>query len=111
MSAGCPVGRDFATSGACAFKAETPGAIRIGDGLRLLADWRTNRVDMTGSVLLQTFGEDLAEYGLADRALDASRLPESLDFSIPVDFDALWSRLKRGMVVPREFLGAALSNR
>ncbi len=54
---GCSFGRDFTTSGLCSFKARTAGSIRIGDGVRLLANWRTNRVGMTGHVLLQTFGE------------------------------------------------------
>ncbi len=54
---GCRYGRDFATSGPCSFKARTEGSIHLGDGVRLLAGWRSNRVGMTCPCLLQTFGE------------------------------------------------------
>jgi len=60
---GCRFGRDFATSGCCSFKARTTGSIHFGDGVRLLADWRSNRVGMTGPVLLQTFGDGQIEFG------------------------------------------------
>jgi acetyltransferase-like isoleucine patch superfamily enzyme len=60
---GCPPGRGFTTSGRCSFKARTERSIQIGDNVRLLAGWRTNRVGMTGPVLLQTFGEGRIEFG------------------------------------------------
>ena len=54
---GCPYGDGFATTGPCSFKARTEGSICIGSGVRFLAGWRSNRVGLTGRVLLQTFGE------------------------------------------------------
>jgi acetyltransferase-like isoleucine patch superfamily enzyme len=52
---GCPPGTDFATSGKCSFKARNSGSIKLGQGVRLLAAWRTNRVGISNPVLLQTF--------------------------------------------------------
>jgi len=52
---GCTYGADFATSGICSFKARKASSIRIGDGVRLLADWRSNRVGLSTPVQLQTF--------------------------------------------------------
>lgn len=60
---GCKYGADFATSGSCSFKARTAGSIRMGHGVRLLADWRSNRVGLSTPVQLQTFGEGRIEIG------------------------------------------------
>jgi len=60
---GCAPGRDFATSGCCSFKARMAGAIRIGSHVRLQAHWRSNRVGLSGPVLLQTFGDGRIEIG------------------------------------------------
>ncbi len=60
---GCSYGRGFATTGHCTFKARNAGAIRIGNDVRLLAGWRSNRVGLTNPVLLFTFGEGLIEIG------------------------------------------------
>jgi len=60
---GCSPGKKFATSGRCSFKARSSGSIRIGNGVRLLAGWRTNRVGLSGPVLLQTFGNGRIEIG------------------------------------------------
>lgn len=60
---GCPPGPNFATSGRCSFKARRTGAIQIGSGVRFLAGWRTNRVGLSGPVLLQTFGDGCITIG------------------------------------------------
>ncbi len=60
---GCSPASDFATSGKCSFKARTEGSIRIGKGVTFLAAWRTNRVGLSGPVLLQTEGGGLMEIG------------------------------------------------
>jgi acetyltransferase-like isoleucine patch superfamily enzyme len=60
---GCRPGRGFATTGPCSFKARTEGSIRIGNGVRFLAGWRSNRVGLSGPVLLQTFGDGQIEIG------------------------------------------------
>lgn len=59
----CPVGKNLATSGRCSFKARSAGSIRIGNDVRLLAGWRTNRVGLSSPVLLQTFADGLIEIG------------------------------------------------
>jgi len=59
----CPVGKGLVTSGTCSFKARNPGSIRLGNNVRLLADWRTNRVGLTGPVILHTLGEGVIEIG------------------------------------------------
>jgi acetyltransferase-like isoleucine patch superfamily enzyme len=59
----CAVGEDFATSGHCSFKARLAESIRIGNHVRLLAGWRSNRVGLSGPVLLQTFGTGIIEIG------------------------------------------------
>ena len=60
---GCPSGASFVTSGHCSFKARKAGSIRIGNHVRLLAGWRSNRVGLSGPVLLQTFGDGEIEIG------------------------------------------------
>ena len=60
---GCPVGAGFMTFGHCSFKARTEGSIRIGKGVRLQSSWRSNRVGLTGPVLLQTIGSGMIDIG------------------------------------------------
>lgn len=60
---GCHVGNDFKSSGAIRVKAWASGSIVIGDGVRLLAAWRTNRVGLTGPVHLQTWSGGKIEIG------------------------------------------------
>lgn len=60
---GCSVGKDFATSGRCSFKARAAGSIFIGENVRFLAGWRSNRVGLSSPVLLQTFGAGRIEIG------------------------------------------------
>lgn len=60
---GCHVGENLATSGLCSFKARSSESIRIGSNVRFLAGWRTNRVGLSGPVLLQTFGNGRIEIG------------------------------------------------
>ncbi len=59
----CPVGKGFSTTGHCSFKARAEGSIRLGDHVRFLAGWRSNRVGLSGPVLLQTFGDGVIEIG------------------------------------------------
>jgi acetyltransferase-like isoleucine patch superfamily enzyme len=60
---GCRFGKNFRTSGPCRFKARNAGSIRIGRQCILLAHWRTNRVGLSGPVLLTTLGSGEIEIG------------------------------------------------
>ena len=60
---GCLFGSDFATTGHCSFKARKKMSIQVGSHVRLLAGWRSNRVGLSGPVLLQTFGIGEIEIG------------------------------------------------
>lgn len=60
---GCPAGAGFCTTGPCSFKARTAQSIRIGNRVRFLAGWRSNRVGLASPVLLQTFGQGVIEVG------------------------------------------------
>jgi acetyltransferase-like isoleucine patch superfamily enzyme len=52
---GCLVGRDFTSSGQVRIKARSSGGIVLGNHVRLLAGWRSNRVGLSGPVILQTW--------------------------------------------------------
>ncbi len=52
---GCTVGADFRSSGMIRVKARASGSIVIGNNVRLLAHWRSNRVGLTGPVILHTW--------------------------------------------------------
>lgn len=52
---GCKLGRDFRSTGAIRIKARAAGSIMIGNHVRLLAHWRSNRVGLCGPVILHTW--------------------------------------------------------
>jgi acetyltransferase-like isoleucine patch superfamily enzyme len=60
---GCAVGHGLRTTGPCHFKVRQPGAIHIGRHARLLAGWRSNRVGITGRLMLTTLGDGRIEIG------------------------------------------------
>jgi acetyltransferase-like isoleucine patch superfamily enzyme len=60
---GCSYGKGFMTTGACSFKARTEKSILLGKNVSLLAGWRSNRVGLSGMVLLQTLGKGHIEIG------------------------------------------------
>ena len=60
---GCVYGRGFSTTGKCCFKARREGSIVLGEGVRLLAGWRSNRVGLTGPVILHTMDGGRIEIG------------------------------------------------
>lgn len=60
---GCPPAKGFQTSGRCFFKARRAGSIRLGRNVSLLAGHRTNRVGMTGPVIVETLNEGEIEIG------------------------------------------------
>jgi len=60
---GCSFVENLRTSGPCRFKARNAGSIRIGRNSVLLAHWRTNRVGLSGSLLLTTMGRGEIEIG------------------------------------------------
>ena len=60
---GCSYGKGFATTGPCSFKVRKEGDIWIGDHVTLLAGWRSNRVGLTGRILLQTLGDGKIKIG------------------------------------------------
>jgi acetyltransferase-like isoleucine patch superfamily enzyme len=60
---GCKPGSNFRTSGRCHFKARHRDSIRIGSNAVLLANWRSNRVGLSGPVLLTTLGDGIIEIG------------------------------------------------
>jgi len=52
---GCTLGKGFRSTGAFRIKARAAGSIAIGDHVRLLAHWRSNRVGLSGPVILHTW--------------------------------------------------------
>ena len=52
---GAVVGQGFHSSGQVHIKARIAGSIVLGNSVRLLAGWRSNRVGLCGPVLLQTW--------------------------------------------------------
>lgn len=60
---GCKVGRAFRSTGAIRIKARTECSIVIGDHVRLLAHWRSNRVGLAGPVILHTWEGGRIEIG------------------------------------------------
>ena len=60
---GCSFGKGFSTTGGCSFKARKKKSISVGDKVTLLAGWRSNRVGLSGRVLLQTMGDGRIEMG------------------------------------------------
>jgi len=60
---GCRFGTDFRSTGAIRIKARTADNIVIGDHVRLLAHWRSNRVGLTGPVILHTWDGGNIEIG------------------------------------------------
>lgn len=60
---GCLCGKDFRSSGAIHIKARATGSIIIGNHVRLLAYWRSNRVGLSGPLILQTWEGGKIEIG------------------------------------------------
>jgi acetyltransferase-like isoleucine patch superfamily enzyme len=60
---GCRLGKGFRSTGAIRIKARASGSIVIGDHVRLLAGWRSNRVGMSGPVILHTWEGGKIEIG------------------------------------------------
>lgn len=52
---GCLVGRGFRSTGSIRIKARCAHSITLGDHVTLLAHWRSNRVGMSGPVILHTW--------------------------------------------------------
>lgn len=59
----CVVGKDFRSTGPIRIKARAAGSIVIGDHVRLLAGWRSNRVGMSAPVILHTWEGGKIEIG------------------------------------------------
>ena len=60
---GCKVGSGFRSTGAIRIKARAAASIVIGDQVRLLAHWRSNRVGLCGPVILHTWEGGRIEIG------------------------------------------------
>jgi acetyltransferase-like isoleucine patch superfamily enzyme len=60
---GAKVGEGFQSTGTIRIKARAAGDIIIGKDVRLLAGWRSNRVGMSGPVILQTWQDGKIEIG------------------------------------------------
>lgn len=60
---GCVVGQDFRSTGAIRIKSRAAGDIVIGNHVRLLAGWRSNRVGLSGPVILHTWEGGRIEIG------------------------------------------------
>ncbi|MCX6960779.1 MAG: glycosyltransferase, partial [Verrucomicrobia bacterium] len=56
-------GKGFHTTGKCSFKLRREGSILLGEGVSLLAGWRSNRAGLTNPVLLETLGEGIIRIG------------------------------------------------
>jgi len=63
MLQGCKLGRNFRSTGAVRIKARAAGDIIIGDHVRLLAGWRSNRIGLSGPVILHTWEGGRIEIG------------------------------------------------
>jgi acetyltransferase-like isoleucine patch superfamily enzyme len=59
----CKLGKDFRSSGTIRVKARAAGSIIIGDHVRLLAHLRSNRVGLSGPVILHTWEGGHIEIG------------------------------------------------
>ena len=60
---GCRQAGDLQTTGPIRIKARASGSIMLGKSVRLLAGWRSNRVGMTGPVILHTWEGGKIEIG------------------------------------------------
>lgn len=60
---GCGVGHHFRSSGKIRIKARKTGSIIFGNHVTLLAGWRSNRVGLTGPVILHTWEGGQIEIG------------------------------------------------
>jgi len=60
---GCKVGLNFRSTGGIRIKARASGSIVIGNHVRLLAHWRSNRVGLNGPVILHTWEGGRIEIG------------------------------------------------
>lgn len=60
---GCPCGTGFRSTGAIRIKARAAESITIGKNVRLLAYWRSNRVGLSGPVILHTWEGGKIEIG------------------------------------------------
>jgi acetyltransferase-like isoleucine patch superfamily enzyme len=60
---GCRLGKNFRSTGAIRIKARAAESIIIGDHVRLLAHWRSNRVGLSGPVILHTWEGGRIEIG------------------------------------------------
>lgn len=60
---GCVIGYGFRSSGSIRIKCRAAGDIVIGKHVRLLAHWRSNRVGLSGPVILHTWEGGQIEIG------------------------------------------------
>lgn len=60
---GASVGKRFRTAGPCFFKLRQSGSVCIGNDVTWTADHRSNRVGLTGPVILETWGDGRIEIG------------------------------------------------
>ncbi len=60
---GCRCGDNFRSTGTVRIKARSAESILIGKGVRLLAGWRSNRVGLSGPVILHTWQGGRIEIG------------------------------------------------
>jgi acetyltransferase-like isoleucine patch superfamily enzyme len=60
---GCKAGSHFRSSGAIRIKTREAGSIQLGSHVTLLAGWRSNRVGLTGPVILHTWQGGHIEIG------------------------------------------------
>jgi len=63
MLQGCRLGVGFRSSGAIRIKAREAGSILLGNYVTLLAHWRSNRVGLSGPVILHTWEGGKIEIG------------------------------------------------
>lgn len=60
---GCSVGEDFRSTGVIRIKARESGSVVLGNHVRLLAGWRSNRVGLSGPVILHAWEGGRIEIG------------------------------------------------
>lgn len=107
-SQGCMIGKGYRSSGSIRIKSRSAGDIVIGDHVRLLAYWRSNRVGLSGPVILHTWEGgriEIGDYTGASSVVISSRSGVRIGRHVNIggnvrifdhDFHALDPEIRRG---------------
>jgi acetyltransferase-like isoleucine patch superfamily enzyme len=105
---GCKLAKGFRSTGVIRIKARSAGSILIGKNVRLLAGWRSNRVGLSGPVILHTWeggGIEIGDFTGASAVVISSRSGVKIGKHCNIggnvrifdhDFHALDTEVRRG---------------